>query len=221
MDQLVLAQTVVVEQIWWYSSRAAGIVAWVLISLSLFTGMSMSTSGKGRLPAGWLLDLHRFISALAIVFLTAHMVLLIPDNFVEFGARELLVPMASTWNPEAVAWGIVGFWLLIAVELTSLVKGRLPRRVWKTVHFFSFPVWIVATIHLFQAGTDVAHPLFRVLQAVVITALVLRFVTRVTRRRKGREVAPAASRVGAGPLPVEKAIDIDEVHPWKGREFAA
>ena len=105
MDQVVLAQTVVVEQIWWYSSRAAGIVAWVLISLSLFTGMSMSTSGKGRLPAGWLLDLHRFISALSIVFLTAHMVLLIPDNFVEFGVRELLVPMASTWNPEAVAWG--------------------------------------------------------------------------------------------------------------------
>lgn len=220
MDQLVVAQTVVVDQIWWYSSRAAGIVAWVLISLSLFTGMSMSTTGQAHLPAGWLLDLHRFISTLAIVFLTAHMVLLIPDTFVEFGIVELLVPMTSTWNPEAVSWGVVGFWLLVAVELTSLAKSRLSRRVWKTVHLFSFPAWIVATVHLFEAGTDVSHPLFRVLQAVIITAIVVRFITRISRRRKSRSVSPE-SGVSGGSLPVEEAVNIDQVDPWKGREFSA
>jgi len=206
-----------VDQIWWFMSRAAGIVAWVLLSCSVIIGMTMSSRRNQPLPTGWALDLHRFFSMLAIVFLGIHLAALVPDNFVEFGLAELFIPMASTWEPSAVAWGIVAFWLLLAVEITSLLRARLPHRLWRGVHLLSFVVWISGTVHLLFAGTDVGHWSFRIVQVIVIGAVTLLFVARVIEvfRPDGRGSSPV------GTLPIEEPIDIDEVDPWEGREFAA
>lgn len=203
-----------VDQVWWFTSRAAGSVAWVLLSCSMIIGMSQSRRGSGPLPAGWSLDLHRFLSMLSLVFLTIHLGALVPDNFVEFGLLELFVPMMSTWQPAAVAWGVVGFWLLVSVELTSLLRARIPHRVWRTLHLLSFVVWVSATVHLFMAGTDVSHWVFRVVQAVMIGLVSLMFGSRII------DVA-RSSAAAAGALTVEEPIDVDEVDAGKGRELAA
>jgi predicted ferric reductase len=207
---MTIGDVVVVDQIWWYTSRAAGIVAWVLLSSSVIAGMSISTRDSRRLPTGWPIDLHRFLSALSLVFLGVHMAALVPDNFVEFGWVELLVPFASTWRPWAVALGVVAFWLVVAVELTSLIRRRLPTRLWRAVHLLSFLVWLSSTIHLFLAGTDVGSFAFRVIQVCVIAAVSSLFVRRVAvaRRRRTRSAASA-------PLPVEEAVDVDEVYAGK------
>jgi len=172
----------------------------------VIAGMSMASRDSRRLPTGWPIDLHRFLSTLSLVFLAVHMAALGPDNFVEFGWAEIFVPMASTWQPGAVAWGVVAFWLVVAVEVTSLLKRRIPNRVWRTIHFASFFVWVSSTVHLFMSGTDVSSPAFRVVQAVVIAAVSLLFVRRivVARRRAGS--------VRAGALPVEEAVHVDEVY---------
>lgn len=221
MDQLAQVDVAGVEfadQIWWYASRAAGIVAWVLLSLTMVAGMLQSTRGSSPLPAGWSLDLHRFLSMLSLLFLTLHLAALVPDNFVEFGWAELFIPMLSTWRPGAVAWGIVGFWLVVSVQVTSLLRARLPTRVWRALHLLSFVVWVSATVHLFLAGSDVAHPAFRALQVVMIGAVSSMFVRRmvdvVRKRRAGRSV-------GVGSLAVEESVDVDQVDPRKRREFAA
>jgi uncharacterized membrane protein YbhN (UPF0104 family) len=46
-----------------------------------------------------------------------------------------------------VAWGIAALYLLIAVEITSLVRRSLPNRLWRRVHYASFPIFALATIH--------------------------------------------------------------------------
>ena len=62
--------------------------------------------------------------------------------------------LASTWRPVAVAWGVISLWILIAVELTSLLMKYLPRRVWHAVHLSSFGLFFAATAHAISAGTD-------------------------------------------------------------------
>lgn len=220
-----------VDQIWWFMSRAAGSVAWVLLSFSMLVGMSQTRRGAGVervLPAGWSIDLHRFLSMLSLTFLTVHLFALIPDNFVDFGLVEVFVPMMSNWEPSAVAWGVVGFWLMVSVEVTSLLRSRIPNRVWRAVHLLSFVVWVAATVHLFMAGTDVANPVFRVVQVVLIGSVAVMFMLRIgdgVRRSMDpfsdvpRPVARDAELVR--PLPVEETIDIDQVDPWEGRELAA
>ena len=80
------------------------------------------------------------------------------DSWVDIGLRQMLVPFTSSWNPVAVSWGVVGLYLLAAVEVTSLLRSRLPKRWWKGVHLSSYGLYVVATVHFLTAGTDASSP---------------------------------------------------------------
>ena len=199
----------VVEQIWWFTSRAAGIVAWVLLSLSVLAGLAQSSRASRSLPAGWTLDLHRFLSMLSILFLIGHIAALVPDNFVHFGWAELFVPYASQWQPGAVAWGIVAFWLLVVVQLTSLLRARIPHRVWRTIHFLSFAIWVAATVHLLTAGTDTGSWPFRAAQVLFSAAVIGMTAYRIVASRRNRR--SSAGTASARTLPVQESVDVDKV----------
>jgi DMSO/TMAO reductase YedYZ heme-binding membrane subunit len=103
------------------------------------------------------------------VFLAVHLFALWIDNYVAFGGRELFIPFASNYRPATIAlgpfgagrmpvlWGVVGMYLLIAIQVTSWMMRNLPRRLWHRVHLLSFPLFIVATLHGFTAGADNAN----------------------------------------------------------------
>jgi predicted ferric reductase len=142
-------------QLWWYTARSTGIVAWVLLTGAVLWGLALSTKVlRGRPRPNWILDLHRFVGGLATIFVLLHIVALLLDTYVTFNLIDVLVPMASKWRPGAVAWGIAGFYLLLAVELTSLARKRLSKKVWRAVHYASFPLFAVVTLHALTAGTD-------------------------------------------------------------------
>ena len=140
---------------WWYASRASGLVLWVLVATSVVWGFAVSAKLVRRrgLPA-WMLDLHKHLAWLSVVFTAAHLVALWADNYVHFGPAELFVPMASSWRPGAVTWGIVAFYLLALVQITSWLMRRLPRKVWHAVHFSSLPLLVTGTVHGITAGAD-------------------------------------------------------------------
>jgi len=82
-----------------------------------------------RARPAWLLDVHRWLGALATIFVGIHVLAILFDTYMQFSIVALFVPFASAWNPSAMAWGIVGFWVLLAVELTSLALTLL--RLWQ------------------------------------------------------------------------------------------
>ena len=107
----------------WYVARAAGLVSWVLLTAGVLWGLAISTRVlRGRPRPAWLLDLHRYLGGLATIFAGVHVVAILFDQFVHFDLVSVLVPLASTWHPVAVAWGVAGLYLLLAVEITS--SGR-------------------------------------------------------------------------------------------------
>ncbi len=143
------------SRLWWWLSRSAGIVAWVAIAAAVAWGLLASTRLVRRrgLPA-WILDLHRHLGTITIVLVSVHVGAVWADSYVHFGAKELFVPFASTWRPHAVAWGIVSTYVLVAIQLTSWVMRRLPRKLWHRVHVLSVPMLGAATVHGLLAGTD-------------------------------------------------------------------
>jgi DMSO/TMAO reductase YedYZ heme-binding membrane subunit len=160
------------NELWWYTARAAGIVAYALLSASVILGLALTTRALGRHPRpAWLLDLHRFLGGLATVFVGVHLLALVADDYVTIRLIDLVVPFASSWRPSAVAWGVVALWLLVAVEVTSLVRARLPRRVWRYVHAGSFPLFFIATFHVVFAGTDSSAPIMRFALIAAVTAV--------------------------------------------------
>ena len=164
-------------QLWWYAARSGGILASLLLAASVLWGLALTTRAAGRItrPA-WLLDLHRFLGAAALIFTGIHVLAILLDTYVHFGLAEVLVPLTGTWHPVAVAWGIVALYLLAAIEVTSLVRAHIPQRVWRSVHFASFPLFVFTAIHGLSAGTDRHSPLM-VWGTVVICAMVAALTT--------------------------------------------
>jgi predicted ferric reductase len=151
------------SKLWWYAARANGLVAWALLAASVLWGLALSTKvGAGKRPRpAWMLDLHRFLGAAGLVFTGIHVISILLDSYVHFGLVEVLVPLTGNWHPVAVAWGIAALYLFVAVEITSLLRGRISKRAWRLTHFLSFPLFALATTHALSAGTDRAVPVVR------------------------------------------------------------
>jgi DMSO/TMAO reductase YedYZ heme-binding membrane subunit len=172
-------------QVWWFISRSSGIIAWVLLTLAVCWGLFVSTKAvaKASTPV-WLLDLHRFLGGMSLVFTGIHLVGLWADSYVEFGWAELFIPMASTWKPGAVAFGVVSFYALVAVQVTSMMMKRLPRRLWRSVHRLSLPLYAVATYHGLAAGSDGTNNALRVLSLISINIVAFLAILLVLAARK-------------------------------------
>jgi len=189
-------------QLWWFVARASGIVTWVLVVAAVLWGLWLAGRVSRKLPPpAWTLDLHRFLGGLSLTFLAVHLVGLVADDYVHFGWSELFVPLASAWRPWPVAFGIVALYLLVAVEVTSLLMKRLPRRAWHAVHLLSFAVAFLGTVHGLTAGADAGTAVVRT-GVIVAVGLVAAFVVlrlgmpRVRRaRRQTVRSSTAASTV--------------------------
>jgi DMSO/TMAO reductase YedYZ heme-binding membrane subunit len=147
-------------QAWWFVVRASGLVAYALVGTTVIVGLLLSTRLLGRRPPpDWMLDWHRFVGGLGLVFTALHLVGLLLDDYIRFTVVDLLVPFVATWRPVAVAVGIVALYVAVAVQVTSLVRQRMSPRSWRRVHHLSVPLFVLATAHLLLAGTDADHPL--------------------------------------------------------------
>ena len=181
-------------QFWWFLTRASGIVAWLMLTLSVIWGILLSTKAfpQQRRPV-WLLSLHRWLGGLTMSFLAIHLVALVADNYVSFGLADIAIPYASDWKPGAVALGVLGAWLLVAVELTSLAMKRLPRKAWRAVHLSSYVAFWLTSMHAAFAGTDASSWLYRGGAAASIVAVAWALMYRVANRRAVRRAARATS----------------------------
>ncbi len=161
------------EQIWWYIARAGGIVAMILVAASVLWGLLLSSKylAGGPKPKG-LLDLHRFLGGLSVVFTGLHLLGLYLDSYVEFTVAELLVPFASPWRSGAVAAGVIAFWLLVSVQASSMMMRKLPRRWWKWIHLTSYLLLPLGLAHGIMAGTDAGTAWYRLGSGAAIGLLV-------------------------------------------------
>jgi hypothetical protein len=183
------------SQSWWYLSRASGIVAWVLVTLAMMWGLLLSTRMFDRRPSPkGLVDLHRFLGGLSVLFVAIHVGTIVADSYVHFGTADVLVPFATSWHPLAVAWGVVAMWMLLAVEITSLAMRHIPRRVWHVVHLSSYALFVSATIHAFAAGPDTRERLFEMVCVAAVAIVVFLTIVHASggRGRYGRRSAPTA-----------------------------
>jgi predicted ferric reductase len=184
------------NQLFWYTARAGGIVAWALLGASVIWGLWLSGRVRplGARPA-WILDLHRFLGGLATIFVGVHVGSILLDSYTDFGLTDVLVPFASSWHPLAVAWGVVALYVLVAVEVTSLARNRLPQRLWRVIHVASLPLFVLATIHYVAAGTDASNRLSLAAIGVCSAVIVLLFARRMREvRARGGGLIPATTR---------------------------
>ncbi|MBB5643492.1 2Fe-2S iron-sulfur cluster-binding protein [Cryobacterium roopkundense] len=192
--------------LWWYISRASAIIAWALMTASVVWGILLSTRVMRRVdnPA-WLQDLHRFLGGTMLIMVGLHMVSLMLDKWLAFTPGEVLAPFATDFKPLPVALGILAFYLLLAIQGSSLLMNRLPRKFWKGVHYSSFAALILISFHAGFTGTDVGSLWYKIvavsLIAVVAVAIIIRISTGTATRPARKIDAKRAAPGGASPVP--------------------
>ena len=187
------------DRLLWDIARASGLVAWMLISTSVFLGVAAAMKMTRRPRPPWYVDLHRFMGGLSVVFLAVHVGTLFADRVVPFGWVDVLVPLASRFRPLPVAAGVVAMYLLAAVEITSLLMRRVPRAIWKAVHGTTFMLFLLVSAHALTAGTDATNRLVRVVAAAQLAGFVFFVLFRwlAPRRVPRPSVVAVAESAGA------------------------
>lgn len=173
----------------WYAARAAGVVAYVLLTSGALLGILLS--GRARLarwPAFAITDVHRFVAFLTGWFVALHVGAVLLDSYVHTSVVQALVPGLSSYRPLWVGLGTVALELLAAVALANLLRKRIGHARWRRIHYLTFVVWGTATLHGIGAGTDARAAWLRLLYVVSVGC-----VAAAVTWRAGRP-APAPAR---------------------------
>jgi sulfoxide reductase heme-binding subunit YedZ len=165
----------------WYLTRGTGLVALVLLTGAVTLGII--TTSRWHRP-GWprfaSLELHRNVSLLVVVVLVIHVVTAELDTFAPVGWLAALVPLSSAYRPVWLGVGTLGFDLILAVIVTSLLRSRLGYRSWRAVHWFAYLSWPLAMIHGLGTGSDThlgwVQVIYVISVAVVLVAVGWRLV---------------------------------------------
>jgi len=139
----------------WYAARAAGVVAYLLVSASLAIGLLLS--GKAKIehwPRFALEDVHRFAGLLAGWFIGLHVVTIVIDSQAHVSLVGALIPFTANYRPLWTGLGTVAAELLLALAVTNHYRKRLPYTFWRRLHYLNFVVWLGATGHGLMSGSD-------------------------------------------------------------------
>jgi DMSO/TMAO reductase YedYZ heme-binding membrane subunit len=141
----------------WYTTRATGLVALVLLTASVVLGVLTSVRfARPRWPRFVTIGLHRNMSLLVLTFVVLHVVTTVTDPFASIHWLDAVVPFASSYRGLWLGLGTIGFDLLIALTVTSLLRVHLSHRTWRLVHWLAYVCWPVAVLHGLGTGTDTA-----------------------------------------------------------------
>lgn len=144
----------------WDGLRAAGFAAYLLLWLSVVTGMAVHMRYRpGPLAMTWLLETHRIASALSLSFVAGHIAGLLVDPTIAFSPLDIAAGLSSPYRPVQVALGSLATWLGIIVLGSTALAGRMPYATWRNLHYLSFPAYFLALLHGVTSGTDTGAPI--------------------------------------------------------------
>ena len=178
----------------WLVARASGLVAFGLLTLSVWLGLAMSTRLLGPRRQKALFGWHRTLVWAALWMVGLHATAVLLDPVLQFGLPALLVPFAAPWKPAGVAAGVVGGWLTLVLALSFRAKRWIGHRGWRLLHYASFAAFVLFLGHALTVGTDLkglGGPALVALSAGPV--LWLGLARMLLPRHAARPVAPAAS----------------------------
>lgn len=132
----------------WYASRAAGMLALVLLTgtvvLGALTGGRASSTTWPRFAVA---ALHRNLSLLTLTFVAVHVATAVIDGYAGIAWLDTVIPFVSVYHPFWLGLGAAAFDLLLALVVSSLLRPRINARLWRAVHWAAYACWPVALLH--------------------------------------------------------------------------
>jgi sulfoxide reductase heme-binding subunit YedZ len=192
------------HQVFWFASRAFGIVAMLLLGVSVAVGLAMSgrLAHRPGLPAK-LKHFHESATLVTLGLIVTHGGLLLFDSYLRPGLAGITLPFALSYRPLFTGVGIIAGWLAAILGLSFYARKRIGVKTWRFMHRFTIVVYLLALVHVIGAGTDARAPwmtaLLTGLTAPIVFAFTYRMLPTSSRRRPPAARGTTADRAPAIP----------------------
>jgi predicted ferric reductase len=190
----------------WYSVRALGFMAYLVVAGSVLYGLLLSTKildAIAHRPVSF--ALHKDLAIVGLILATLHVVVLLADQSYAFTPRAILVPFQSPYQPIWVGVGQLTFYAIAIVTASFYVRRILGQRAWRLLHYVTFLSFAGATVHGITTGSDTgqgwAFWIYLVPLASAIFLITYRIVLSVGTRlsNRGAVATPPMGRGQIGP----------------------
>ena len=115
----------------WILARATGLLAYALLTSSVLAGLG---------------------------FIALHAFALVLDSSVHISVAALFVPGLVSYRPLWSAFGVLAAELMLVVYASSVLRRRIGVRAWRRLHWLTYAVFALGTVHGLAAGTDGGRP---------------------------------------------------------------
>lgn len=177
----------------WLLARASGIAAYGVLTLSVLAGLVLKSRPFRSLRAPDVVEVHKTLALTGLGALVLHGVSIALDTTVKVSLAGLLVPGLVSYRPAAVAAGVISAWLFAVVAASFWVRRRVGIRWWRRLHWLTYALFGLATLHGLAAGTDTTRPWARALYLCALGSVVAATAWRALVPPTGRAV-PALSK---------------------------
>ena len=159
----------------WYTIRATGLTAYVLMFIVIVFGVGIYTKFIFRvLKSETVFVLHKLLSVYTWIFVTIHILALFFDEYLGFSFTEAFIPFMSHFKNIPVSLGIMAFYGLLVIMVSSIFFRLRYRRAWRLLHYATYPTFFLVMVHGIKTGTDtVAFKELYLVTGLIFGALVL------------------------------------------------
>ncbi|HEX3518611.1 MAG TPA: ferric reductase-like transmembrane domain-containing protein [Solirubrobacteraceae bacterium] len=202
-SNLSVLATATGPHLFWITSRAAGIAALILSSVSVCIGLLMG----GRLVKRRGVDMrvtHEALSLATLVALVVHGLTLIGDSFLHPSLADISVPFLSGYKTAWTSMGIIAFWGLALLGLSYYARAKIGVQRWRKLHRLTALAWVLGLAHSLGEGTDAGQTWFLATTAIVVAPPLTLLLARLLRGPATRPGAPTSAtppRSGFSQLP--------------------
>jgi predicted ferric reductase len=188
----------------WYSVRALGFMAYLVVAGSVVYGLLLSTKildAIAHRPISF--ALHKDLAIVGVVLAVLHAAILLADTSFAFTPRAILVPFASPYAAVWVGIGQLAFYGLAVVTASFYVRRQIGQRAWRLLHYLTFLVFVGATAHGIMSGSDSgskwAFWIYLVPGAMTLFLLLYRIVLSIAARARRTHPQVAADPIHPAP----------------------
>lgn len=143
------------QSVTWDIARAGGFTAFGLLTLSVAIGLALTLHWQSP---GWPRiinsELHNFVTLLALIFTSVHVLAVWIDPFTSFGWSEVFIPLVSHYRPLWMAFGIVAFYLGIAIGISTWLRPLIGYTWWRRLHVLTLLLYGLVVVHGIATGSD-------------------------------------------------------------------
>jgi sulfoxide reductase heme-binding subunit YedZ len=153
--------------LFWIASRAAGLAALILSSVSVCVGLLIG----GRLSNGRRPDLrvtHEALSLATLAALAVHGLTLLGDGFLHPSLGDIAVPFLSGYKTLWTSTGIIAFWALLLLGISYYARSKIGVARWRRLHRLTAIAWMLGVAHSLGEGTDAGQSWFLAMTAIAV-----------------------------------------------------